>query len=180
MSCAVVYRRLGESGPTCFFLQVLEEFLIEDEGHAADLLHLGLRRRVSVDEVGCDGDGQFSPEFFPSKSCGKKKCECLKGQLYIESHQYFWFLFWIRWGRRKLLQGHTHLFFVSKPGLYVDKWPTLLLGANFTRQTNMQLGTQATSGYTEVETPAAVCSVSPGTSVTPMHSCDLSALLCLQ
>jgi len=47
---------------TGFLPQFLEEALVEDEGHAADLLHLGLRRRVPVLEVGGDGDGQLPTE----------------------------------------------------------------------------------------------------------------------
>ena len=45
-------------------LQVLEELLVEDEGHPTDLLHHCLGLAVSVDEVGCDGNGKFATEFF--------------------------------------------------------------------------------------------------------------------
>lgn len=52
---------------TCGFSQILKELLIEDESHPTDLLYLGLGSRVSVNEVGCNGDGQLTPELFPSK-----------------------------------------------------------------------------------------------------------------
>lgn len=51
--------------PTCFLFKVQEEFLVEDERHAADLLYFGFRCGVPVDEVGCDGDCQLSPELLP-------------------------------------------------------------------------------------------------------------------
>ena len=47
---------------TGFSPQFLEEPLVEDERHTADLLHLGLGRGVPVLEVGRDGDGQLPPE----------------------------------------------------------------------------------------------------------------------
>ena len=49
-------------GPTCLLFELQEELLVEDEGHSADLLYLGLGRGVPVDKVGCDGDGQRTPE----------------------------------------------------------------------------------------------------------------------
>lgn len=48
--------------------QLLEEPLVENKGHAADLLHLGLCCGVTVDEICSNGDGQLSPELFPTKS----------------------------------------------------------------------------------------------------------------
>ena len=50
-------------------LQVQEELLVEDEGHARDLLHRGLGVGVPVDEVGRDGDGQLASELFPLETC---------------------------------------------------------------------------------------------------------------
>lgn len=50
---------------TCLLFEVKEEFLVEDEGHATDLLHFGLCSSVPVDKIGCDGNGQLPPEFFP-------------------------------------------------------------------------------------------------------------------
>lgn len=58
---------------TCFLFEVEEELLVEDEGHAADLFHLGLRRGVPVDEVGCDGDRQLPSKLLPLETCGSKK-----------------------------------------------------------------------------------------------------------
>ena len=52
---------------TCCFSEVLKEFLVEDEGHPADLLHLCLRRRVPVDEVSRDGDRKLAPELLTPK-----------------------------------------------------------------------------------------------------------------
>lgn len=57
---------------TCFFFEVLKKFLVEDEGHPADLLHLGLGRAVPVDEVGSDGDGQLPSELLPPEPCMRK------------------------------------------------------------------------------------------------------------
>ena len=42
--------------------QVLEELLVEDEGHSGDLVDPRLGLRVPVDEVGCDGDRQLASE----------------------------------------------------------------------------------------------------------------------
>lgn len=58
---------------TCGLSEVLEELLVEDERHAADLLHLGLRRGVPVDEVGRDGNGQLSPELLAPKPCKRQR-----------------------------------------------------------------------------------------------------------
>ena len=58
----------GALGRTCGFSEVLEELLVEDERHAADLLHAGLRRRVPVDEVCRDGDGQLAPKLLACES----------------------------------------------------------------------------------------------------------------
>lgn len=52
---------------TCRLSEVLKELLVEDEGHAADLLHLSLRCRVPVDEVSRDGDCQLAPELLTPK-----------------------------------------------------------------------------------------------------------------
>lgn len=59
---------------TCFLFKVQEEFLVEDECHAADLLYFGFRCGVPVDEVGRDGDRQLSPELLPFETwAGGKK-----------------------------------------------------------------------------------------------------------
>lgn len=42
--------------------------MVEDEGHAADLLHFGLRCGVAVDKVGGDGDGQLASKLLPFKT----------------------------------------------------------------------------------------------------------------
>ncbi len=55
-----VNARLGE--------QILEEALVEDEGHSADLLHLRLVGRVPVDEIGRDGDRQFAAKLLPPEA----------------------------------------------------------------------------------------------------------------
>jgi len=46
----------------------LEELLVIDAGHAADLCHLGLCGRVSVDEVGCDADSQLASQLLVLKT----------------------------------------------------------------------------------------------------------------
>lgn len=48
--------------PTCSGEQLLEKFLVVDAGNTADLCYLGLSRRVSVDEVGCDSDSQLASQ----------------------------------------------------------------------------------------------------------------------
>lgn len=53
--------------PTRLSEQVLEELLVVDACHAADLRYLGLSSRVSVDEVGCDADGQLSSQLLVLK-----------------------------------------------------------------------------------------------------------------
>ena len=52
-------------------VKVLEELLVEDVGDARDLLHRRLRRRVAVDEVRRDGDGQLAAELLALKACGQ-------------------------------------------------------------------------------------------------------------
>ena len=49
--------------------QLLEEPLVEDERHAADLLHPSLRLALAVHQIRRDGDGQPPPEFLPLESC---------------------------------------------------------------------------------------------------------------
>ena len=49
-------------------VEILEELLVEDERHAADLLDPGLGFRMSVDEVGRYGDRQLAAELFPGES----------------------------------------------------------------------------------------------------------------
>ena len=55
--------------------QLLEELLVVDASHTADLLHLGFFCRVSVDEVGRDADSQLSSQLLVSKTCGKEEKE---------------------------------------------------------------------------------------------------------
>lgn len=63
------HEALGSSvRPTCLLFEVKKKLLVEDEGHSADLLHLGLRRGVPVDEVGRDGDRQLASELFSFKT----------------------------------------------------------------------------------------------------------------
>lgn len=68
--------------PTCFLFKIQEEFLVEDERHAADLLHFGFRSGVPVDEVGCDGNRQLPPELLPfetwERGGGKKSTNVRK------------------------------------------------------------------------------------------------------
>lgn len=49
-------------------VQIFEELLVVYASHAADLGHLGLGRRVSVDEVGCDADGQLASQLLVLKT----------------------------------------------------------------------------------------------------------------
>ena len=67
-STPVIVREERHSGCTGLILEVLEELLIEDEGHTTDLLYLGLGRGVAVDKVGRDGDGQLPTELLPSET----------------------------------------------------------------------------------------------------------------
>lgn len=53
-------------------VEVLEELLVEDERHAADLLHAGLGLRVPIDEVGGDGDRQLPAELLPRETLPNK------------------------------------------------------------------------------------------------------------
>lgn len=53
---------------TCGFEQTLEELLVVDSGHAADLGNLRLLHRPPVHEVGCDPDGQFATHFSDSEA----------------------------------------------------------------------------------------------------------------
>lgn len=48
---------------TCGFEQALEEALIVDSGHAADLRHLRLLYSTSIHKVGRDANGQFATHF---------------------------------------------------------------------------------------------------------------------
>lgn len=47
---------------TCLAEQVLEELLLVDACHAADLCYLSLSSRFPVDEVGRDADGQLASQ----------------------------------------------------------------------------------------------------------------------
>lgn len=44
--------------------QLLEELLVVDAGHTADLFYLSLGGRVPVDEVCCDADSQLASKLF--------------------------------------------------------------------------------------------------------------------
>lgn len=61
--------------PTCLFFEVKKELLVEDESHSTDFFYFGLCGGVPVDEVGCDGDCQFTPELLPFETWenGKNK-----------------------------------------------------------------------------------------------------------
>lgn len=48
---------------TCGFKQALEEALVVDPGHTADLGHLCLFHRAPVHKVGRDANGQFATHF---------------------------------------------------------------------------------------------------------------------
>ncbi len=47
--------------------EILEKPLVEDEGDTADLLHFSFSSGVAIDEVRCDGNGQFPPKLLPAK-----------------------------------------------------------------------------------------------------------------
>ena len=48
--------------PTHLSVQLLEELLVVNASHTADLCYLSLLSRVSVDEVGCDADSQLASQ----------------------------------------------------------------------------------------------------------------------
>lgn len=48
---------------TCGFEQALEEALVVDPGHTADLRHLCLFHSASVHKVDCDANGQLATHF---------------------------------------------------------------------------------------------------------------------
>lgn len=54
--------------PTRLSEQLLEELLVVDASHTADLRDLGLGSRVSVDEVGRDADSQLSSQLLVLKA----------------------------------------------------------------------------------------------------------------
>ncbi len=54
--------------PTRLSEQVLEELLVVDPGHTADLCYLGLSSRVPVDEVGCDANSQLASQLLVLKT----------------------------------------------------------------------------------------------------------------
>lgn len=54
--------------PTRLSEQLLEELLVVDAGHTADLCYLGLSSRVFVDEVGCDADCQLASQLLVLKT----------------------------------------------------------------------------------------------------------------
>lgn len=58
--------------PTCLLFEVEKEFLVEDEGHSADLFYFGLCTGVPVDEVGRDGNCKFTPELLPFETWKNK------------------------------------------------------------------------------------------------------------
>lgn len=61
--------------PTGVLAKLLEEPLVEDKRHAADLLHFGLSCGVSVLKVGGDGNGQLPSELLTPETCSHKKAE---------------------------------------------------------------------------------------------------------
>lgn len=65
---------------TCLLSQLLEEPLVEDEGHTRDLLHLGFSRGVSILKVGRDSDGEFPAELFTPETCSEKSNRCRSNQ----------------------------------------------------------------------------------------------------
>lgn len=71
--------------------QILEELLVIDAGHAADLWHFDLGCCVSVDEVGGDADSQLSSQLFALKTYKfekkKKRKECYKRKTVIMNNQ---------------------------------------------------------------------------------------------
>jgi hypothetical protein len=50
-------------------VEIAEEFLVENERHAADFFNAGLRLRELVDEVDRYRDGQLAAELFPLEPC---------------------------------------------------------------------------------------------------------------
>lgn len=54
--------------PTRLSEQILEELLVVDAGHTADLCNLGLSGCVSVDKVCCDANSQFSSQLLVLES----------------------------------------------------------------------------------------------------------------
>ena len=77
-------------GNTKLVVEVVEELLVEDEGHSRDLLHMALRLGVLVDEVGGDGDGQLAPELLALETLKKKNesifSNNLKGFFSVKLH----------------------------------------------------------------------------------------------
>lgn len=54
---------LGDGVPTCGFEQTLEEALVVDPGHAADLGHLRLFHCAAIHKVDRDANGQLATHF---------------------------------------------------------------------------------------------------------------------
>ena len=52
-----------------FSKEIFEEFLVENESHATDLLHFGFRGCIAVDKVGSYGYSKFATKFLPLKTC---------------------------------------------------------------------------------------------------------------
>lgn len=63
---------------TCGISEILEELLVEDEGHTADLFYFGFSCGVAIDEVCCDSNCKFTAEFFSAKPYRKEKAATLK------------------------------------------------------------------------------------------------------
>lgn len=61
---------VGKKHPaqTCFVVEVLEEFLVVDASHSADLGHLHLSPAVVINKVGGDANGQFPTGLLPLKA----------------------------------------------------------------------------------------------------------------
>lgn len=65
---------------TCGISEILEELLVEDEGHTADLFYFGFSCGVAIDEVRCDRNREFTTEFFPAKPYRKEKAATLRSR----------------------------------------------------------------------------------------------------
>lgn len=71
----------GKALPTCFVVEVLEELLVVDAGHTADLGDLHLGPAVAVDEVGGDADRQLPTHLLPLEPWGQTQTPCPSGLL---------------------------------------------------------------------------------------------------
>lgn len=72
-SCHGVRGFGGQIGRTCLIVEALEELLVVDPGHAADLRHSSLFGRVPIDEVCRDSDSQLPSQFLPLESWRRER-----------------------------------------------------------------------------------------------------------